>query len=893
MGAILEAPAMSRERNGAVPLPGTSPAGDGGTLDIPADRRDRARVQLAWFSPIAAAMSALVQDLRYAFRTLARARGFATVVILTLGLGIGANTAIFSLLDQVLLRPLPVAAPETLVQLDGPGPWSGRTLDDRTFSYSMYRDLRDHNTVFAGLVAQFRTAATLTVRDRSERVNAELVSGNMFDVLGVAPIVGRAFTEDDDRVPGGHPVVVLGFGYWQRRFAGDPAVVGDAVTINSTLMTVLGVAPPAFAGIRSAATADIFVPLTMKTQLTPTLDDLLDRRSRFVKIVGRLKPGVTAAVAKASLDVVYRQLNEEELQSTFTDATESFRTRFRAKAMLLHPAARGISDARDAFSGPLTMLMAMVGLVLLIACANVANLLLSRATTRQKEMAVRLALGASRGRLAQQTLVEGLVLAAAGGLVGVLLSIWLGDLLLSMLPPDGLSRAISTTPNLRVGLFTMLVSVLTAIGFGLAPALQAAALELNTTIREAGAGAGGAHRQARLRKGLVVAQVALSMLLVAGGGLFARSLYNLQHLDRGFDTSGVISFSIDPSLSGYDQDRIRQLADRLLAEIRNLPGVSSASLAEVAALTNSNSQRTIEVQGYAAAERENMNAWANKVAPDYFRTMRLPLVAGREFTDRDAAGAPLVAIVNEAFARRFFGNENPIGRRFGWSAIEDPGAIEIVGVVRDAFYSSVRQGARGPDDTPIFAYAPFAQGQRLGQVTVYVRTTPAAMTGLPDQLRRTLAQADPSLPAFNMQAVDTTVQASLFSERMLALLSAAFGLVATLLAAIGLYGVMAYTVSRRTREIGIRIALGAERHSVLWLVLREVAVITAAGIGLGIPAAVALGGLIRSQLFGVSATDPVMITLASAVLALVAFGAGWLPARRAAKVQPVRALRSE
>jgi predicted permease len=842
---------------------------------------------------IATAMSALAQDLRYAFRTLARARGFATVVILTLGLGIGANTAIFSLLDQVLLRPLPVAAPETLVQLDGPGPWSGRTLDDRTFSYAMYRDLRDQNTVLAGLVAQFGTAATLTVRDRSERVNAELVSGNMFDVLGVAPTVGRAFTEDDDRVPRGHPVVVLGFGYWQRRFAGDPAVVGDAVTINSTPMTVVGVAPPAFAGIRSTATPDIFVPLTMKAQLTPTLDDLLDRRSRFVKIVGRLKPGVTAAAAKASLDVLYRQLNEGELQSTFTDATESFRTRFRAKAMLLHPAARGISDARSAFSGPLTMLMAMVGLVLLIACANVANLLLSRATTRQKEMAVRLALGASRGRLAQQTLVEGLVLAAAGGLVGVLLSIWLGDLLLSMLPPDGLSRAISTTPNLRVGLFTLLVSVLTAIGFGLAPAFQAAALELNTTMREAGAGTGGGHRQARLRKGLVVAQVALSMLLVAGGGLFARSLYNLQHLDRGFDTGGVISFSIDPSLSGYDQDRIRQLADRLLADVRNLPGVNSASLAEVAALTNNNSQRTIEVQGYAAAERENMNAWANKVAPDYFRTMRLPLVAGREFTERDAPGAPLVAIVNEAFARRFFGNENPIGRRFGWSAIDNPAAIEIVGVVRDAFYSSVRQGARGPDETPIFAYTPFAQGQRLGQVTVYVRTTPAAMTGLPDQLRRTLAQADPSLPAFNMQAVDTTVQASLFSERMMALLSAAFGLVATLLAAIGLYGVMAYTVSRRTREIGIRIALGAERHSVLWLVLREVAVITAAGIGLGIPAAVALGGLIRSQLFGVSATDPVMITLASAVLALVAFGAGWLPARRAAKVQPVRALRSE
>ena len=884
---------MTRERNGAVPVPVRSVAIAGLTPGITPDLPGPADDFLARFSPIASAMSALAQDLRYAFRTLARARGFATVVILTLGLGIGANTAIFSLLDQVLLRPLPVAAPETLWQLDGPGPWSGRTFDARTFSYPMYRDLRDQNTVFAGLVAEFGAPATVTVRERSERVNAELVSGNTFDVLGVPPYVGRTLTEDDDRVPGGHPVVVLGFGYWQRRFAADPGVVGGSITINSTPMTVVGVAPPAFAGIRSAAAPDVFVPLMMKAQLTPTLDDLLDRRSRFVTIVGRLRPGGTPAAAKASLDVLYRQLNEGELQSTFTDATESFRTRFRAKTLVLYPAARGISDARAAFSGPLTMLMAMVGLVLLIACANIANLLLSRATTRQKEMAVRLALGASRSRLAQQTLVEGLVLAAAGGLVGILLSIWLGDLLLSMLPSDGSSPALSTTPNVRVGLFTLVVAVLTAIGFSLAPAAQAAALELNKTMREAGAGTGGGRRQARLRKSLVVVQVALSMLLVAGGGLFARSLYNLQHLDRGFDTSGMISFSIDPSLSGYDQGRIRQLADRLLTDIRALPGVTSASLAEIAALTNSNTQRTIEVLGHTPVQGENMNAWANKVAPDYFRTMRLPLVAGREFTERDAADAPLVAIVNEAFARRFFGNENPIGRRFGWSVIDNPAAIEIVGVVRDSFYSSVRQGASGPGETPIFAYAPFAQGQRLGQLTVYVRTTPAAMAGLPDLLRRTLTQADPSMPAFNMEAVDTTVQASLFSERMLALLSAAFGLVATFLAAIGLYGVMAYTVSRRTREIGIRIALGAERHSVLWLVLREVAAITATGIGLGIPAAVALGGLIRSQLFGVSATDPVMIALASAVLVLVAFGAGWLPARNAAKVQPVRALRSE
>jgi len=838
-------------------------------------------------------MSTLIQDLRYALRMLVRAPGFSVVIILTLGLGIGANTAIFSLMDQVLLRSLPVHDPSALVQLDGPGLFSGRTLQDRTFSYPMYRDLRDGNTVFSGLVAEFGTPATLGHRDQRERVDAELISGNTFDVLKVAPALGRALTPDDDRVPGGHPVAVLGYGYWQRRFAGDPSVIGYPVTINSTPMTIVGVAPPGFAGVMSTTAADVFVPLMMKAQLAPTEDDLMSRRSRFVKVVGRLKPGLTATAAKAELDVLYRQINEAELQDTFTDATDSFRTRFREKTLVLHSAARGLSNAREDFSTPLIMLMAMVGVVLLIACANVATLLLTRATTRQKEMAVRLALGAPRGRLIRQTLTEGFVLAGAGGLVGVLLSIWLGDLLLSMLPSDSLSQSISTTPDLRVGIFTLAIAIVTAVGFGLVPALQNAGVELNKTMREVGAATGGGTRQARLRKGLVVAQVALSMLLVAGGGLFARSLYNLQHLNRGFDSSGLVSFSVDPSLSGYDQARIRQFADRLLGDIRALPGVTSASLAEVAALTNSASRRTIEVQGYTPAERENMNAWANKVAPDYFRTMRLPLVAGREFSDSDDAGAPLVAIVNEAFARRFFGAQSAIGRRFGWSAIDNPGAIEIVGVVKDAFYSSVRQGARGPEETPIFAYAPFAQGARLNAMTVYVRSTPEALTALPEQLRRAARQADASLPVFSMQAVDTTVEQSLFSERMLAMLSAAFGLVATLLAAIGLYGVMAYTVSRRTREIGIRIALGAERRTVLWLVLREVAFITVAGIALAIPAAIALGGVVRSQLFGVSAADPWTMALASLVLGVVALVAGWLPARRAARVQPLLALRAE
>lgn len=840
-------------------------------------------------------MATFAHDFRYAVRTLARTPGFTVVVVLTLGLGIGANTAIFSLMDQVLLRLLPVKDPGQLVQLDGPGPFSGRTQNERTFSYPMYAGFRDRNEVFSGLVARYGASATLTFRNQAERVDVELVSGNTFDVLGVAPAVGRALTAEDDRVPGGHPVAMLSYSYWQRRFAGDPGVLNQSVIINSSPMTIVGVAPPAFAGVMSVSAPDVFVPLMMKAQMTPTWDDLDNRRSRWVVVVGRLKPSVTVDAAKAQLDVVYQQINEQELVEVpaFAQASATFKERFRAKKLTLLPAAQGLSGVRSDFSTPLVVLMGMVGLVLLIACANVANLLLTRATARQKEIAVRLALGASRGRLVRQTMTESLVLAVGGAVVGVLLSIWLGDLLVSALPFDNLSRSIETTPDLRVGLFTMAIALATAVAFGLVPALQSSRIELNRTIREeAGSISGGTH-QARFRKGLVVVQVALSMLLVAGGGLFARSLYNLQHLNRGFDSDYLISFAVDPSLNGYDQPRVRQFYDRLLENVRRTPGVTSVSLSRVPVLTGDASSRTIQVQGYEPKPDENMNPWTNEVAPDYFRTMRMPLVAGREFTERDAQGAPLVAIVNETFARYYFGQENPIGRRFGWRVLNDPGAVEIVGVVKDSLYADMRQGTESDNETPRLAYAPFQQGEALDELTVYVRATPDAARSMSDELRQVVRRLDASMPVFRLQTVDTTVDEALFTERMLALLSAAFGLLATTLAAIGLYGVMSYTVSRRTREIGIRIALGAERASVLWLVLREVAILTAVGIVLGIPAALGLSRLVQSQLFGISPADPVTIAIAATILALVALVAGWLPARRAARVQPVLALRYE
>jgi predicted permease len=689
--------------------------------------------------------------------------------------------------------------------------------------------------------------------------------------------------------------MMLSYPYWQRRFAGDPGILNQAVTINQAPMTIVGVAPPGFSGVMSVEATDIFVPLMMKAEMTPTWQDLDNRRSRWVHLVGRLKPGVTSETAKAGLDVVYRQINEYELTAVpaFAQASTQFKERFRAKTLTLHPAGQGLSNVRANFSTPLAVLMAMVGLVLLIACANVANLLLTRATVRQKELAVRLALGASRSRLVRQTLTESLVLALAGALVGVVISIWIGDLLLSVMPGRALSRAISTSPDLRVGLFTILVAMATAVVFGSAPALQSSKLHVNQAMREEAASVSGGSHQARVRKGLVVAQVALSTLLVAGGGLFARSLYNLKRLNPGFDTDHLISFAVDPALSGYDQGRIKQFYARLLADLATIPGVTSASLAQVAALTASVNSRTIQVQGYQPKPDENMNPWTNEVGPDYFRTMRMPLVSGREFTDRDVAGAPLVAIVNETFARYYFGDENPIGRRFGYRVLNDPGAVEIIGVVRDSLYADMRQGTRDDNETPRFIYGSYQQSAELSEMTVYVRSTPEAASTMPEQLRQAVRRADATMPVYNLQAVDTTVDQALFTDRMLALLSAAFGLLATVLAAIGLYGVMSYTVSRRTREIGIRIALGAEHGTVLWLVLREVAVMTVTGLAIGIPAALGLSRLVRSQLFGISPSDPATLATAAGILALVAIIAGWIPARRAAEVQPVLALRYE
>src|SRR5579871_4823710 len=838
----------------------------------------------------------LLRDLNFALRTLRRTPGFTLVAVLTLALGIGANTAIFTLLNQVLLRLLPVKDPHSLVMLTMRGKHYGSNWGSNAISYPMYKDFQAHNEVFSGMTARFPTYASVTMGNSSERVKAELVSGTFFDVLGVTTAIGRPFTPDDGKTPHGHPLVILSYNYWRERFAARPDVIGSTILVNNIKMTVVGVTQAGFDGVELAEAPAIFVPMMMQMELMPGNDDKLkDRRSRWVNVFGRLKPGITIDKAKASLQPYMHSMLEMEVkQEAFRNASPYDREQFLKCWMDVLPGSQGRQNVQQGLSTPLWVLMATTGMVLLIACANIANLLLARATRRQKEMAIRLAIGASRGRIIMQLLIEMLVLALAGGVLGLLLAFWADKALMSLyLPADSTRLNISTTPDLKVLLFTFGISAVTALAFGLVPALQTTKPNVGTVLKDEASAVVGSGNKG-LRKSLVVVQVALSLLLLIGAGLFLRSLENLSRLGPGFNASRLIGFEIDPTLNGYNVGRTKLAYRELTDTLKSLPGVESVGLASMRILENNEWDSSMTVEGYNPDKPDDRaEPYMNSIGPGYFATLGVPIVAGRDFTtadtrevkhgDKDDDYAPATVMINESFVRKFFAGREPLGRHLGFGS--DPGTktdMEVIGVVKDIKYTNLR------DEIPPQAYVPFLASHYAGGMVVYVRTTadPHAMMNL---IREKIRDLDPNIPIFDMRTTDDQIQNSLSAERMIASLSTVFGLLATILAGVGLYGLMAYNVVQRTREIGIRMALGAAQRDVVWMVMRDVLILVGVGIAVGVPTALALTSVVRSQLYGLTGHDPITLILATAGLALVALAAGYIPAVRASRLDPMRA----
>ncbi len=834
-------------------------------------------------------MRDLLSDIQFALRTFVKSPVFAGVAVLSLALGIGANTGIFTLLDQVLLRLLPVQDPQQLVQLKWEGSYYGSNTGDAAISYPMYKDFRDRNQVFSGVMCRYALPLSLGLSGRGERLDGELVSGNYFQVLGVKAALGRLITPDDDRVPDGEPLAVLSYRFWKERFHGDPNVIGQNLLINGRQLTVIGVSQAGFDGIEVGYSPKIRIPVAMKKAMTPGWEvyGLENRRGRWVNVFARLKPGISITQAKASLQPLFHSILEMEVrEKEFARANAYTKQQFLRSSMNVLPGSRGRSALRRQAEAPLWVLMAMVGLVLLIACANVANLLMARATGRQKEIAVRLAMGASRLRLMRQLLVESLLLSLAGGAAGLLVAAWSDDLLVRLMSTGSSPLELSTTPDVRVLLFALAVSCLTGIVFGLIPALQSTRPDVAATLKEsAGAVIGGGH--IRIRKALVVAQVFLSLLLLIGAGLFVRSLRKLDTLNPGFRTHNLVAFSIDPRLNGYSKERTPIFYRQLLEKLRATAGVESAAFAIVRVLDDNDWENSITVEGYEPKPGEDIGPYYNAVSPGYCATLGLKLVAGREFLPSDVGTSHKVGIVNEKWAQKYFGGRNALGRHFGFGG--DPGTktdIEIVGIVADAKYNNMR------DQMSAQNFVPFDQTDNLTDIAVYVRTElkPEQMFAV---IRGTVRDLDANLPVYGMRTLDEQLDQSLVAERLTAFLATVFGLLATLLAAIGLYGVMAYNVGRRTREIGIRIALGAPSPSVLWLIMREVLVMLTLGVAIALPAAWGLARLVQSQLYGIAPNDPLSMALATLAIALVAALAGYIPALRATRIDPIRALRYE
>jgi predicted permease len=825
--------------------------------------------------------------MRYALRTLRRSPGFAAIAILSLALGIGANTAIFSLLYQVALRSIPVRDPKSLVELESDSfniGWTRRDNNGGIFSYPMYQALRDRNDVFNGVVARSSFAATLAWRGTAVRTQAEVVSGNFFDVLGVVPAAGRLLTPSDDR-PGAPPVIVLGHRYWAERLGADPAVLNATILVNHQPALVIGVADRVFRGIVSGRDPEFYAPFSMMGIVSPGWERNTEPDSYWVNVFARLKPGVPEARANATLTPLFRAALEEQLPR-FHDIDAEARRKMLAKPLEAKSAAQGFNSLKEDWQKPLTVLMVMVGLVLLIACANIANLLLARAATRQREYAVRLAIGATGWQLARQMLTESLVLAAGGGLLGLFLSTNLIHGLLALLPADATGGWLAPQLNLPLMGATAVLTGITALLFATAPVLRSVRADVAPVLKAQATGisAGGSH--ARTRQALVAAQIALSLLLLAGAGLFTRTLVNLMSNDPGFRADHLVTFAVDPSLSGYRGEAGLALFQQIEDRLKAMPGTRAAARAVFVPFGGWGWGNGVKAPGSRNAANVYVGCNQNAVGPDYFRTLGIGLAAGREFTPQDTANGRKVAIVSQGFARYLFEAANPVGRHIVIGSSDTD--AEIVGVVRDSRYSSVRE------DPPRFLYLPFSQGGSdfTRQACYFVRVQGSEQSAMA-AVRGIVKQLDANLPIDRLTSMSTVIDDSIYRERLLATLAIAFGMLAGVLAAVGLYGIVSYAVARRTREFGIRLVLGAVPATVLALVTREVAVLVGIGIAVGLPAAWALARFAESQFYGVHANDPWILAGATLLIAAVAAAAALAPARRAMRIAPVEAIRHE
>ena len=840
-------------------------------------------------------MNQVAQDLRYALRQLRHSPGFALTVVLTLALGIGANAAVFTLFDQAILRMLPVQHPQELVRFRWSGAFSGSmsSFGGDSFdylSYPMYKDLRSRNQVFQGMLASDKATVGLSWHNQAESEDAEVVTGNYFQLLGLTPALGRLFTDQDDSAKNANFVAVLSYSYWHARFAGARDIVGQSVLVNGHPFTIIGVAPPNFDSAIGGFRPGIFLPVSMVGIAMPwrsVLDDLNNHQSVWLTVVARLKPGVTPQQAQASLAPLWHSLRAIEL-TLYKSKSEHFKKRFLDDSHLtVLDDSRGFSPNRTDLQKPLVILLSMAGLLVLLCAVNVATLLLLRAAARAREMSMRYALGARRSRITLQLLAEGGLLGLVGAAAGLALAPMVSAVLVRLMTnSDPGSEPYSATIDARVLLFTLGLTLAATLLFSFAPVFHFLRPDLANSLRQ---NAGTASRNSqRFRKIAVGVQIALSVLLLGGAGLFVRTLDNLRQVRVGFETTHLDVFTLDPTTSGYGEDRTPRMVHDALDALGRLPGVVSTAATTDPELSGDTETSNFSVQGYKPTEEENMNFEQPRITPGYFATLHQPILAGREFTAADALGQPKVAVVNLAFAKRFFGTpQNALGRLIAEGGGDDiKFDTTIIGVVGDIKHTDMRT-TLGPA-----VYGPYAQMKHPTGVVIYVQTAQSPQA-FASAIRQTIHQLDPSLVVDGLRTMDAQIDRTVGDERALAFLAIGFAILAVVLAAVGLYGVLAYSTEQRTREIGVRLALGSPRSQVVALVAREMLLIASIATVLALPSTVVLARLFTSQLYGVSPFDPITLLGAVLLTALMIVAAAALPARRAASVEPMRALRTE